>query len=132
MEMGALQGPLEIISPDELKIEPPALDMTSPAPPAVEPLKPAEEAPRVEKKPDAPQAPVEAGASKPRAEIKMEDMKGGDLLDDLEASAKQEEAIDMSIMKEFQDMPITCVELEGDLKGILDQITINTGRKTEN
>ncbi len=31
----------------------------------------------------------------------------------------------MSIMKEYQDMPITCVEIESDLKGILDQITIN-------
>jgi hypothetical protein len=95
-------------------------------------LKPEEDASRAEKKPDAARAPVEAEASKPPAEIKVDDMKGGDLLDDLEASAKQEEAVDLSIMKEFQDMPITCVELEGDLKGILDQITINTGRKSEN
>jgi len=50
---------------------------------------------------------------------------GDDLLDDLESSAKQVAEVDMSIMKEFQDMPITCVEIESDLKNILDQITIN-------
>ncbi len=53
-----------------------------------------------------------------------------DLLSDLEQATKQEDDIDMSIMKEYQDMPITCVELEADLKSILDQITINAqGRR---
>ncbi|OPY27786.1 MAG: hypothetical protein A4E28_01853 [Methanocella sp. PtaU1.Bin125] len=79
------------------------------------------------KKPDALQAPPVAEPMKPPADSFVPETKtmGDDLLADLEADARQEELIDMSIMKEYQDMPITCVELESDLKGILDQITIN-------
>jgi hypothetical protein len=48
-----------------------------------------------------------------------------DLLKDLEAEAVKEQDIDMSIMKEYRDMPLNCDELEIDLKGILDKITVN-------
>jgi hypothetical protein len=129
MEMGMLQGPLEIISPEELKPEPPAFDLASPvssplaAPPGLE----GEPVKVEQKKPDTPRTPVESEAAKPQVDFMADTKKnaGDDLLSDLEASTKQEEMIDLSIMKEYQDMPITCVELESDLKGILDQITIN-------
>jgi hypothetical protein len=52
-----------------------------------------------------------------------------DLLKDLEAEAVKELEIDMSIMKEYRDMPLTCVELETDLKGILDKITVSAQGK---
>lgn len=126
LEMGTLQGPLEIITPEELK--PPAIDLSPAAPAAAAPPKLDEPVTAEQKKPDAPQAPVEAEASRAPADFMADDKKGGagdDLLADLEASAKQVETVDMSIMKEYQDMPITCGELESDLKGILDQITIN-------
>lgn len=45
------------------------------------------------------------------------------LLKDLEEEAAQEQEIDMSIMKDYRDMPITCTELEADLKSILYQMT---------
>lgn len=123
LEMGTLQGPLEIITPEDIK--PPAIDL-SPAAPAAMPPKTDEPVNAEQKKPDAPQAPVEAAKS--AVDFMADDKKGGlgdDLLDDLESSAKQVETVDMSIMKEYQDMPITCIEIEADLKGILDQITIN-------
>jgi hypothetical protein len=126
LEMGALQGPLEIVGPEDFKLEPPALD-AAPAAPAAAPLKPEEPVKAEQKKPDTPPAPVEAEAQKSPVDFMANDKKGAgdDLLDDLESSSKHEEAIDMSIMKEYLDMPITCVEIESDLKGILDQITIN-------
>jgi hypothetical protein len=126
LEMGTLQGPLEIIIPEELK--PPAIDLSPAAPAAAAPPKIDEPAAADQKKADVPQAPVEAEAAKSPVDFMAEDKKGGVgdvLLDDLESSAKQVETVDMSIMKEYQDMPITCVELESDLKGIPDQITIN-------
>ncbi len=52
-----------------------------------------------------------------------------DLLKDLEAEVTVEEAVNMSIMKEYADMPITCDEIETDLKGILGNITVNTHGK---
>jgi hypothetical protein len=125
LEMGTLQGPLDIVSPDKIHLEP-SLDVASPVPKA--PAKPGAEPVKVEQmKPDAPQTPVEAEA-KPPTDFVMDDKKGtgDDLLSDLEASTKNDVAVDMSIMKEYQDMPITCVEIESDLKGILDQITINS------
>lgn len=130
LEMGALQGPLEIISPEDVQPAPPALDL-APAAPAAAPLKPEEPAMAGQKKPEAPPTPAENEASKSALDF-MEDTKkgaGDDLLADLESSAKQVETVDMSIMKEYQDMPITCVEIESDLKGILDQITINAQGK---
>jgi hypothetical protein len=125
LEMGTLQGPLEIISPDDIKLEPPAFD-GAPGTPAAPSMKPEEPVKVEQKKPDAPQTPAEAEA-KSAIDFMADDKKGSgdDLLDDLESSAKHEEEIDMSIMKEYQDMPITCVEIESDLKNILDQITIN-------
>ncbi len=46
-----------------------------------------------------------------------------DLLNDLELEANKVEEIDMSIMKEYRDMSINCLDLEGDLKDILNDIT---------
>jgi hypothetical protein len=124
LEMGNLQGPLEIINPEDLKPEPPLLEVTPPV--AASPM-PEEATSADKKKAEAPPTPVEAESKSPM-DFMTNDKKGtgDDLLDDLEASTKNEEAIDMSIMKEFQDMPITCVEIEADLKNILDQITINS------
>ncbi len=52
-----------------------------------------------------------------------------DLLKDLEQEVSVEEAVNTSIMKEYADMPITCDEIETDLKGILDNITVNARGK---
>ncbi|HEY3274354.1 MAG TPA: hypothetical protein VGJ92_11355 [Methanocella sp.] len=123
LEMGTLQGPLEIINPEDLTLSPPSLDV---APPVAAMSKP-EEAANDQKKAAAPPTPVEVEAKSP-VDFMADTKKGSgdDLLDDLESSAKQVEAVDMSIMKEYQDMPITCVEIESDLKNILDQITVNS------
>jgi hypothetical protein len=123
LEMGSLQGPLEIIGPEDLKPEPLPLEA---APPVAAAPKPEEPINVEQKKADAPPTPVEAEAKSP-IDFMADGKKGtgDDLLDDLESSAKQVAEVDMSIMKEFQDMPITCVEIESDLKNILDQITIN-------
>ena len=126
MEMGALDEPA-LMPPADFQMDTP-IEVQSPivapvtAPPAEE--KPAE---AEAKKPDAPLMPPEPEPMKPPADSFVPETKamGDDLLADIEADARQEELIDMSIMKEYQDMPITCVELESDLKGILDQITIN-------
>jgi hypothetical protein len=123
MEMGNLQGPLEIIGPEDLTPAPPSLEV---APPVPATPKPEEAINADQKKADAPPTPVEAEAKSP-VDFMADTKKGSgdDLLDDLESEAKQVEAVDMSIMKEYQDMPITCVEIESDLKNILDQITVN-------
>jgi hypothetical protein len=127
LEMGALNEPA-FLPPTDFQMASPMPDIQSPV------VAPAASAPEEEmpknaenKKPDAPQTPAEVEPSKALPDNFMQETKssGDNLLDDLESEAKQEELIDMSIMKEFQDMPITSVELEADLKGILDQITIN-------
>lgn len=127
MEMGTLNEPA-FQSPTDFQMDSPMPDIQSPV---VAPAAPAPEEEMLKnaenKKPDAPQTPPAAEPSKALPDNFMQETKssGDNLLDDLESEAKQEELIDMSIMKEFQDMPITCVELESDLKGILDQITVN-------
>jgi len=128
LEMGALQGPLEIVSPEGIPPGPPAFDLAP-----VAPLNPEEPARADQKKPEASPKPAEAEATKPAIDFMADTKKGADddLLADLESSTKQVEVIDLSIMKEYQDMPITCSEIESDLKGILDQISINAQGKKE-
>ena len=48
-----------------------------------------------------------------------------DLLSEIAADSVKEVVTDMSIMKDLKDVPVVCDELEKDLTGILDQITIN-------
>jgi hypothetical protein len=127
LEMGALNEPA-LMPPGDFQMAPPMPEIQDPV------TAPAIMAPEAEmpgktevKKPDAPQMPAEVEPAKSAMDNFMPETKGSgdDLLDALESDARQEELIDMSIMKEYQDMPITSVELESDLKGILDQITIN-------
>ena len=126
MEMGVLQAPPEIVIPEAINIEPLPTGMA----PAVSqtPAKPEDEAAEADRrKAAAAREPLPGAKPMKAADIFGGDKKdvGDDLLSDLETAVKQEEELDMSIMKEFQDMPITCDEIESDLKSILDQITIN-------
>jgi hypothetical protein len=86
-------------------------------------------APQANNSPASLSKPAEE-AKKPEAAKSMENLFGGkgtdSLLDEIASETAKEEDIDLSIMKEFKDMPIACEDLEIDLKGILDRIAIDT------
>lgn len=93
-------------------------------------------APQANNMPSAPARPAEAapGPGTPKPPENMFEQKGGtdNLLDEIASETTMESSVDLSIMKEFKDMPITCEDLEGDLKGILDQITVTDGSSRKN
>jgi len=111
-----------------LELNPPGM---SPAPNA--PDKPQEQAkPDLSKQPQGP---------KPDAKGPENAFSGGgandlasDLLSEIAADSVKVVEVDLAIMKDLKDVPLVCDELEKDLTGILDQISLNAkvnGKKTK-
>lgn len=82
--------------------------------------KPSEQA-----KPSGPAKPSEQASPAKASDKVFEVGTGSDLMSELESEAVKEVVVDMSIMKDLKDVPVTVEELESDLKGILDQVTYN-------
>ncbi|HUL62815.1 MAG TPA: hypothetical protein VLT35_07105 [Methanocella sp.] len=126
LDLGGLSPRGDFIKPDELQLEPP---MPAAAPPKPETPRPAPGTVGAGKTADEALKPPEPEAKMPDVLAGGKKDVGDDLLSDLEQAAHQAEDLDLSIMKEYQDMTITGADLESELKGILDQITINSQNK---
>lgn len=115
-----------------------SLDISSlePAVPKPEPNKPQEQPkPDLSRQPQTPKPPEASSSSGNASKGSGGPMDmAGDLLSEIAAESVKEEKVNMSIMKDLKDVPIACDELEKDLSGILDQISLNTkaGGKKKN